>query len=89
MTWTLERWQIAFHRSIITFLFIATIGLVTNFLICLISMVLLCIKRKSREVPNFAFWQLGFALTNEVMFGIQTMIMVFTQDKIEFTDLWF
>ena len=56
MTWTLERWQIAFHRSIITFLFIATIGLVTNFLICLISMILLCIKRKSREVPNFAFW---------------------------------
>ena len=89
MTWSLERWQTSFHRSVNVFLFISTIGLVTNLLICTFCLIYLCVKRTSRNVPSFAFWQIGLALANEVAFGVQAVIMLLSKDNIEFTDLWF
>ena len=89
MTWTLERWEIAFNRSIESFLYIATTGLATNFIICLYCTIYLCIKRRNRDIPGFVFWQLGLSLTNEVMFGVQIAFIMVTKDKIDFCSLWF
>ena len=89
MTWSLERWQVAFNRSIESFLYIATTGLVTNFIICLYCTIYLCIKRRSREIPGFVFWQLGLSLTNEVMFAVQIAFIMIEKDKLDFCATWF